>query len=460
MNKKHLNESYNSKTIKDILTNNIKLKYLNGEYKADTFDYRSNIIKYQNSTNIMDKIVNTYTSLYPLYEMLLPKELTGKLTQGIKYNLRNKDTDIIKIYIEALENNQFNKNLSEEQVYFVVHKINLIFKRLTTLITNLYKGNFTFTLDRYNSIKILQNIKDEDITPIYKDEIQVKSFSQKLYNNIAKNNHMLMLTYDNNWELYKPYINNEDITKLYINGDLKMVKYEIKELYNLWLKHNDYIKYIQYKNITIPYLDNEYNYKLTEDMGLVILYMFQFFGEELNFNTFYTNLLDIYTQDNIIGYDIRLPNTYSPHYFHKKEPGNSLWSDNIDITMREIVKSINVIYYKLSNIMDNGDTLSIDVNKLYRVLRNSIDTLMDNIEYPVYYEPNNINQMLQFTRYEQYLKNEVYNTLKDLLEYLNINKTNTDKAEKFINIINNYIQRNKEYFEKIKDVTSIHYFKK
>jgi len=47
--------------------------------------------------------------------------------------------------------------------------------------------------------------------------------------------------------------------------------------------------------------------------------------------------------------------------------------------------------------------------------------------------------MLQFTRYEQYLKNEVYNTLKDLLEYLNINKTNTDKAEKFINIINNYI---------------------
>ena len=59
-----------------------------------------------------------------------------------------------------------------------------------------------------------------------------------------------MLTYDNNWELYKPYINNEDITKLYINGDLKMVKYEIKELYNLWLKHNDYIKYIQYKNIT------------------------------------------------------------------------------------------------------------------------------------------------------------------------------------------------------------------
>lgn len=110
--------------------------------------------------------------------------------------------------------------------------------------------------------------------------------------------------------------------------------------------------------------------------------------------------------------------------------------------------------------MDNGDTLSIDVNKLYRVLRNSIDTLMDNIEYPVYYEPNNINQMLLFTRYEQYLKNEVYNTLKDLLEYLNINKTNTVKAEKFINKINNYIQRNKEYFEKIKDVTSIFYFKK
>jgi len=53
----------------------------------------------------------------------------------------------------------------------LVHKINQIFKQLTTLITNLYKGNFTFTLDRQSSIKILQNIKDEDITPIYKDEI-------------------------------------------------------------------------------------------------------------------------------------------------------------------------------------------------------------------------------------------------------------------------------------------------
>ncbi len=460
MNKKHLNESYNSKTIKDILTNNIQLKYLNGEYKADTFDYRSNIIKYQNSTNIMDKIVNTFTSLYPLYESLLPKEFTRKLTQDIKYNLIDKDNDITKIYIEALENKQFNKNLSEEQVYLVVHKINQIFKQLTTLITNLYKGNFTFTLDRQSSIKILQNIKDEDITPIYKGEIQGKRFSQKLYNNIAKNNHMLMLTYDNNWELYKPYINNEDITKLYIKGDLKTIKNEIKELYNLWLKHNDYIKYIQYKNISIPYLDNKYDYKLTEAIGLVILYMLQFFAEELNFNTFYNNLLNIYTQDDIIGYDIRLPNTYSPHYFHKKDPTKSLWSDNTDITMREIVKRTNIIYYKLSNIMDNGDTLSKDVNKLYRVLRNSIDTLTDNIEYPVYYEPNNINQMLLLTRYEQYLKNEVYNTLKDLLKYLNINKTNTDKAEKFINIINNYIQRNKEYFEKIKDVTGIFYFKK
>ena len=251
MNKKHLNESYNSKTIKDILTNSTQLKYLNGEYRTDIFDYRSDIKKYQNNSNIMDKIVNTFTSLYPLYESLLPKELTSKLTQGIKYNLRNKDTDITKIYIKALENKQFNKNLSEEQVYFVVHKINLIFKQLTILITNLYNDNFTFTLDRQSSIKILQNIKDEDITPIYKDEIQVKSFSQKLYNNIAKNNHMLMLTYDNNWELYKPYINNEDITKLYIKGDLKQLKPKIKDLYNLWLKHNDYIKYIQYKNLYI-----------------------------------------------------------------------------------------------------------------------------------------------------------------------------------------------------------------
>ena len=58
-----LNESYSSKIIKNILTNSTQLKYTNGHYKITPFDYKSNIEKYQNSTNIMDKIVNTFTSL-------------------------------------------------------------------------------------------------------------------------------------------------------------------------------------------------------------------------------------------------------------------------------------------------------------------------------------------------------------------------------------------------------------
>ena len=457
-----LNESYSSKTIKDILTNSPQLKYTEGKYRTNPFDYRSDIRKYQNSTNIMDKIVNTFTSLYPLYESLLPKELTSKLTQNIKYNLIDTDTDISKIYIDALENNQFNKNLSEDQVYLVVHKINQIFKQLTTLITNLYKGNFIFNSDNQNSLKILQNITDEDVTPIYKDEVDVTGFKKNLYNDITENYHMLILTYNNNLELYKPYINNNYITRIYINGELKEVKDKINKLYKIWLNHEDYIKYVQYKNINIPYLDSEYKYNLTESMGLVITYMFSFYEEEINYNTFFNQLLNISTKDNIIGYNIKLPNTYSPHYYHKKEPTKSLWSDNIDIAKNEVVrKMLYVIYYKLDDIIDNAeDAISNDIIKVYRKLRNSIDTLIDNIDYPVYYQENNINQMLLFTQYEQFLKNEVYNTLKDLLKYLNINKTNTEKGDKFINIINNYIQHNREYFKKIKSVTSIHYHKK
>lgn len=456
-----LNESYSSKIIKNILTNSTQLKYTNGRYNTNPFDYKSDIEKYQNSTNIMDKIVNVFTSLYPLYESLLPKELTSKLTQNIKYNLIDIDTDISKIYIEALENNQFNKNLSEDQVYLVVHKINQIFKQLTTLITNLYNGDFIFNSDNQNSLKILQNITDEDVTPIYKDEVNVTGFKQKLYNDITENYHMLILTY-NNWELYKPYINNKYISRIYIKGDLKQIKDKINKLYKIWLNHEDYIKYVQYKNINIPYLDSEYKYSLTEAIGLVITYMFSFYTEEINYNTFFNQLLNISTKDNIIGYNIKLPNTYSPHYYHKKEPTKSLWYDNIDMAKKEVVRNmLYVIYYKLDDIIDNAeDTISNDIIKVYRKLRSSIDTLIDNINYPVYYQENNINQMLLFTQYEQFLKNEVYNTLKDLLKYLNINKTNTEKGEKFINIINNYIQHNREYFKKIKSVTSIHYHKK
>lgn len=39
-----LNESYNSKTIKDILTNSVLLKYTEVKYRTNPFDYRSNII--------------------------------------------------------------------------------------------------------------------------------------------------------------------------------------------------------------------------------------------------------------------------------------------------------------------------------------------------------------------------------------------------------------------------------
>ena len=461
MNKNILNESYNSKTIKDILTNSTQLKYLNGEYSTSPFNYRGDIIKYQDSTNIMDKIINIFTSLYPLYESLLPKELTSKLTQGIKYNLMNKDTDITKIYIDALENNQFNENLSKEHVYLVVYKINKIFKQLTTLITNLYNGNFTFNLDRQSSIKILQNIKDDDITPIYNKGKNSITFRGKMYDNIANHNHMVILTYNNKWVLYKPYINNEYITKISIKGKLKELKDEINDLYNHWLNYKDNIKYVQYQNIEIPYLDSEYEYKLNEIMGFVITYMFSPYEDNINFELFVKDIQSIYTKDNIIGYDIKLPNTYISYYYHKKEPTKSLWSDNIDITKRNIARHmVYIIWGKLDELIDNGNTISEDVNRVYRKLRNSIDTLIDNIDYPVYYQENNINQMLAFTRYEQFLKNEVYNTLKDLLKYLNINKTNTDKAEKFINIINNYIQHNEDYFEKLKDITDIQYFKK
>ena len=65
-----------------------------------------------------------------------------------------------------------------------------------------------------------------------------------------------------------------------------------------------------------------------------------------------------------------------------------------------------------------------------------------------------------FTRYEQFIKTQVYLVLyKKYLNYINNNQNNTDKAKNFTNIklINTYIVW--RLFEKIKDVTSIKYHK-
>lgn len=67
--------------------------------------------------------------------------------------------------------------------------------------------------------------------------------------------------------------------------------------------------------------------------------------------------------------------------------------------------------------------------------------------------------MLLFTRYEQFIKTQVYQTLQEISKYINNNQNNTDKAKNFTNIINKYIQQCEDYFEKIKDVTSIKYHK-
>lgn len=87
-----LNESYNSKIIRNLLNNNTSLKYLRGEYSSNIFRYNEDIAKYPNSNNIMDKIVNILTSLFPLYEQLISKEITNKLKYEIKYNRITQNT--------------------------------------------------------------------------------------------------------------------------------------------------------------------------------------------------------------------------------------------------------------------------------------------------------------------------------------------------------------------------------
>ena len=68
------------------------------------------------------------------------------------------------------------------------------------------------------------------------------------------------------------------------------------------------------------------------------------------------------------------------------------------------------------------------------------------------------NQIVKFDVYILYLYVKLCQQFIKLfgIKYIK----NTDKAAKFIKIIDNYIQHNKEYFKKIKSVTSIHYFKK
>ena len=456
-----LNESYNSKIIRNLLNNNTSLKYLRGEYSSNIFRYNEDIAKYPNSNNIMDKIVNTLTSLFPLYEQLISKEITNKLKYEIKYNRITQNTGIDNIYIDALEKQEFN-NIDKNQVYLIVNNINKIFKQLDILITKLYKGDFTCSIESLPELKLLQNINDNNITPIYKDNIKYDSM-QSLYNNIKSHKNILILTYDDKFILYKSRDNEyADIVKYNITTNLSdSIINKITKLYNFWKDYKNNIKYIQYKNINIPYLDNPYYKKIKECIGDVILYMFVIIDTDIDrYNYFfYEDLLNISTKNNIIGYNIELPK-YNKDYVYNADKNNDkiLYYNDISIPIKQVYDMIYNISNNLSRIMSNSN-IDKTLHHVYYHLDKLLLNFVDFIKYPVNYEPNNINQMLLFTRYEQFIKTQVYQTLQEISKYINNNQNNTDKAKNFTNIINKYIQQCEDYFEKIKDVTSIKYHK-
>lgn len=456
-----LNESYNSKTIKDILTNNTSLKYLRGKYTINVFRYNEDIAKYPHSNNIMDKIVNIITSLFPLYEQLISKEITNKLKYEIKYNRITQNTDIDNIYIDALENQQFN-NIDKNQVYLIVNNINKIFRQLNILITKLYKGDFTCSLESLPELKLLQNINDNNVTPIYKDDIKYETM-KSLYDNIKSHKNILILTYDDKFILYKcKDIEYNDIVKYNITTNLsESINNKITKLYNFWKDYKNNIKYIQYKDIDIPYLDNTYYKKLKECIETVILYMFIISETDIDrYNYFfYEDLLNITTKNNIIGYNIELPK-HNKDYIYKTDEKNDkiLYYDDISIPIKQVYDMIYHISDNMSHIMINSTNKTLQ--HTYYYLNERLLELVDFIKYPVNYEPNNINQMLLFTRYEQFIKTKVYQTLQEISKYINNTQDITeDKAKNFTNIINKYIQQCKDYFEKIEKATSIKYHK-
>lgn len=456
-----LNESYNSKIIRNLLNNNTSLKYLRGEYSSNIFMYREDIAKYPNSNNIMDKIVNTLTSLFPLYEQLISKEITNKLKYEIKYNRITQNTNIDNIYIDALEQQQLN-NIDENQVYLIVNNINKIFRQLNILITKLYKGDFTGSIESLPELKLLQNINDNNITPIYKDDIKYDSM-KSLYNNIKSHKNILILTYDDKFILYKSTDKEySDIVKYNITTSLTdSINNKITKLYNFWKDYKNNIKYIQYKNINIPYLDNPYYKKIKEYIEDVILYMLVITDTDIDrYNYFfYEDLLNISTKNNIIGYNIELPK-YNKDYVYNADKNNDkiLYYNDISIPIKQVYDMIYNISNNLSRIMSNRN-IDKTLHHVYYHLDKLLLNFVDFIKYPVNYEPNNINQMLLFTRYEQFIKTQVYQTLQEISKYINNNQNNTDKAKNFTNIINKYIQQCEDYFEKIKDVTSIKYHK-
>ena len=192
MTYKHINETFNSKLIKDIFYDIDTLKYHDKSVNISSADklLDLNIVKNTNikEDTIYKQLRGCLCNLYMQYIELLNKDIANDIYAKVDKSPLSIFSVINKLKKYGIDNEISNK---ENIVLPIIKNIQKYLKRLDKLINMLVTGDFNNTI-KDTALISLTNVRDEDIEEIPFTKLKRK-FSEEIYNKIKDDNYFLVI---------------------------------------------------------------------------------------------------------------------------------------------------------------------------------------------------------------------------------------------------------------------------
>lgn len=468
MTYKHINETFNSKLIKDIFYDIDTLKYHDKSVNISSADklLDLNIVKNTNikEDTIYKQLRGCLCNLYMQYIELLNKDIANDIYDKVDKSPLNIFSVINKLKKYGIDNEISNK---ENIVLPIIKNIQKYLKRLDKLINMLVTGNFNNTI-KDTALISLTNVRDEDIEEIPFTKLKRK-FSEEIYNKIKYDNYFLVIRQPLKNVITGKISNTTNIRNV-SDDNVVMYSYRnmeddylfnqaILQLQSEWDYCKDNLGYLHINDYEIPYYDQKYIkpviekiqqvFKQSNSLSCNICYDVKSFQKNLKMC-----ISDSYNQKiyliNTHGVNIKKhkDKIYTEYTNYNKSRHNSTHDEYQSIIKTELRDKLKYIIakFKILNINTNEVSILVDMWKCIDSLQIVYTTMSD-------IKTTNFSFLLKYSKFTKFLSNilypyisDIYNSMKqnNLLKYkldVSVNKLNTYNSylSKYRKIIDNSI---------------------
>lgn len=469
MTYKHINETFNSKLIKDIFYDIDTLKYHDKSVNISSADklLDLNIVKNTNikEDTIYKQLRGCLCNLYMQYIELLNKDIANDIYAKVDKSPLNIFSVINKLKKYGIDNEISNK---ENIVLPIIKNIQKYLKRLDKLINMLVTGDFNNTI-KDTALISLTNVRDEDIEEIPFTKLKRK-FSEEIYNKIKDDNYFLVIRQPLKNVITGKISNTTNIRNV-SDDNVVMYSYRnmeddylfnqaILQLQSEWDYCKDNLGYLHINDYEIPYYDQKYIkpviekiqqvFKQSNSLSCNICYDVKSFQKNLKMC-----ISDSYNQKiyliNTHGVNIKKhkDKIYTEYTNYNKSRHNSTHDEYQSIIKTELRDKLKYIIakFKILNINTNEVSILVDMWKCIDSLQILYTTMSD-------IKTTNFSFLLKYSKFTKFLSNilypyisDIYNIMKqnNLLKYklddVSVNKLNTYNSYlyKYRKIIDNSI---------------------